>query len=309
MTSFAAFLAAIALAVLPVRTAGAGPGGPERAAGAPLRVLTSFLPMDVFTRNVVGDAPGVSVETMLPASLGCPHDYALTPGDMRKIAAADLFIANGLGMEEFLGAPVRKANPGIRIVETAAAVTPIRKAEGGPGSHGHGDASRHTWVSPRNAILQVRAIERALSDAFPGNAPVFRRNADSYVARLTALAGELESAGKRFRNRNIVTFHDAFDYLARDAGLVVVGRIEETPGQEPSAGGIRKLVRTIRERNAAAVFAEPQYPERLARIVADEAGVPLRVLDPYATGTASPSGYEDAMRKNIGMLLEALGTR
>ena len=93
---------------------------PSAGAAEPLRVLASFLPMEIFTRNVVGDAPGVTVESMLPASMGCPHDYALTPGDMKKIASADLFVANGLGMEEFLGEPVRRANPKIRIVETAA---------------------------------------------------------------------------------------------------------------------------------------------------------------------------------------------
>jgi ABC-type Zn uptake system ZnuABC Zn-binding protein ZnuA len=53
-----------------------------------LRVLTSFLPVYLFTKNVVGSVPGVSVDMMLPASLGCPHDYALVPSDMKKIAAA-----------------------------------------------------------------------------------------------------------------------------------------------------------------------------------------------------------------------------
>ena len=80
-------------------------------AAPPLRVLTSFLPIYLFTKNVAGNAPGVQVDMMLPPSLGCPHDYSLTPADMKKIAAADLFVVNGLGMEEFIGAPVRKANP------------------------------------------------------------------------------------------------------------------------------------------------------------------------------------------------------
>ena len=92
---------------------------PSVGAAEPLRVLTSFLPMEIFTRNVVGETPGVIVESMLPASLGCPHDYPLTPGDMKKIASAELFVANGVGMEEFLGEPVRRANPKIRILETA----------------------------------------------------------------------------------------------------------------------------------------------------------------------------------------------
>lgn len=276
---------------------------PPAAQGADLRVLTSFLPMDIFTRNIVGDAPGVAVKMMLPATLGCPHEYSLSPGDMRKISEADLFIANGYGMEDFLGAPIRRANPDIRIVETASSVVPLR-ARGG-----HGEINPHTWVSPRNAILQVRAIEKALSAASPGNEPVFRRNADAYVGRLEILAEKFDEAATHFRNRNIVIFHNVFDYLARDLRLTVVGWIEETPGQEPSAGEMQDLIRTIRERKAAAVFAEPQYPGRLAAMVAGEAGVPVLMLDPVATGSAMPSTYEDIMRQNLRTLAEALGNR
>jgi len=277
---------------------------PAAGAADPLRVLTSFLPMEIFTRNVVGDTPGVTVESMLPASMGCPHDYALTPGDMKKIASADLFVANGFGMEEFLGEPVRRANPRIRIVETARGVRPIRG-----GHDGSGDVNPHTWVSPRNAILQVREIEKALSAARPAAAGTFRRNADAYVSRLSALAAEFEAAAKTFQRRNIVTFHNVFEYLARDLDLTVVGEIETAPGQEPSAGEIRNLARTIRERKVPAVFSEPQYSPKLAEALAREAGVPVRVLDPVATGSTTLTAYEDAMRRNLSTLKEALSAK
>jgi len=273
---------------------------PSAGTAEPLRVLTSFLPMEIFTRNVVGDTPGVSVVSMLSPSTGCPHDYALTPGDMKKIASADLFVANGFGMEEFLGEPVRRANPKIMIVETARAVLPIR------GDRGRGEVNPHTWVSPRNAILQVREIQKALSAARPGGANAFQRNADAYVSRLTALAAEFDAAAKTFRPRNIVTFHNVFGYLARDVGLTVVGEIETAPGQEPSAGEIRNLSRTIRERKVPVVFSEPQYSPKLAETLAREAGVPVRVLDPVATGSPALTAYEEAMRRNLSTLKEAL---
>ena len=273
------------------------------AGGKPLRVLTSFLPMYLFTKNTVGSAPGVSVDMMLPASLGCPHDYALVPSDMKKIAAADLFIVNGKGMEEFLGSPVRKANPKVVVVDTSAGVKPLRNED----KDEHGEINPHTWVSPRNAILQVRAIEQALSKASPDNREIFRRNADAYVKRLEGLMEDFDQAAKRFRRRNIVTFHNVFDYLARDVGLTIVGEIEVTPGQEPSAGEVHKLIETIKAKQAAAVFGEPQYSPRLAEMVANEAGVPVRSLDPVATGSTSLTTYEDAMRGNLRVLQEVLG--
>ncbi|HEX9191890.1 MAG TPA: metal ABC transporter substrate-binding protein [Candidatus Deferrimicrobiaceae bacterium] len=291
-------LAALALSLLAF-------AHPTPSLAAPLRILASFLPMYLFSVNVVGDTPGVTVDLMLPASLGCPHDYALTPGDMRKIASADLFIANGLGMEDFLGVPVRKANPRVRVVETGASVPPLRE-EGEKNGHDHGAVNPHSWVSPKSAILQVRAIERALSESSPADAPRFRANAEAYVRRLAALSADFEAAAGTFRRRNIVTFHDVFGYLARDYGLRVVGKVETVPGQEPSAGEIRKLSRVIREEGVPVLFAEPQYPPRVAEMVAREAGIPVRVLDPVATGSTAPGAYEEAMRRNLETLAEAL---
>ena len=153
------------------------------------------------------------------------------------------------------------------------------------------------------------ARRKALSAARPVSARAFRRNADAFVSRLSALASEFEAAAKTFRRRDIVTFHNVFDYLARDLGLTVVGEIETSPGQEPSAGEIRTLSRTIRERKVPAVFSEPQYSPKLAEALAREAGVPVRVLDPVATGSPALTTYEDAMRRNLATLKEALSAR
>ena len=75
---------------------------------------------------------------MLPASLGCPHDYALVPSDMKKIAAADLFVVNGKGIEsKFLGFPVRKVNSKVVVVDTSAGVKPLRNED----KDEHGDST------------------------------------------------------------------------------------------------------------------------------------------------------------------------
>ena len=277
------------------------------AADAPLRVLTSFLPMQLFTMNVAAGVADISVDMMLPESLGCPHNYALTTSDMRKIAGADIFIANGMGMENFLDAIVRKANPRLLVIETASSVPPLRITEKERhAGHAHENKNPHTWVNPKNAILQVRAIEKALGDASPKNRERFRANADAYARRLESLDREYREASAKFRKRNIVTFHNVFDYMAQEYGLTVVGRIEDVPGQEPSAGEIRALLQTIREKEVPAIFAEPQNTERIIDIIAREAGIPVFRLDPVVTGQAALTSYEDAMRLNLKTLTKLL---
>jgi zinc transport system substrate-binding protein len=274
------------------------------------RVLCSFLPIWIFTRNVVGDRPGVTVNVLIPGSQG-PHDYQLSPNDMLRINDADLFIINGLHLDDFIANTARKVRPGLKIVAAADAVTPIYvsaegywKPEGGDDEDE--DVNPHAFASPGDAAKMVSRIGEALAEADPAGAEVYRQNARAYSQQLTSLADRFRAVVKAAPNKNIVTFHNAFDYLARDAGLVIAGVIETAPGQEPSAQDLARLIQNIKDSHAAAVFSEPQFSPRLAQVVAKEAGVNLFILDPVATGEQDPGYYMAAMKKNLEALKTAL---
>jgi len=104
-----------------------------------VHVLCSFFPMYVFTKNVVGDVKDTSVELMLPAQSGCPHDYDLTPEDVKKIGNADLYIMNGDGLESFGEKQVKAANPKVEIVDTSVGVEHFHHGEGSE-EHDHDHA-------------------------------------------------------------------------------------------------------------------------------------------------------------------------
>ncbi|MGB9597351.1 MAG: metal ABC transporter substrate-binding protein, partial [Candidatus Poribacteria bacterium] len=175
--------------------------------------------------------------------------------------------------------------------------------------HHHGAYNPHIWVSPKLAIIQVKNIQKALADADPSNAKLYLTNANKYIEKLNSISNELINASKTFKNRKIITFHDAFDYFARDFGLEVVGVIEVVPGQEPSAGELSKLIKMIKETKAGAIFSEPQYSEKVAITLSKETKVLIYQLDPSATGDGKPDTYEKIMRKNIEVLKKALGDK
>ena len=293
---------------------GCGRASETPARGKELRVLTSTFPMTLFTRAVAAGREGIVVESMLPGSMGCPHDYVLTPEDMRRIADADVLVANGLGMENYLGAPVERANPHITVLDSSKGVAGrlrMTPEEGAGDEHGHGEFNPHLFASPRTAAAVVRNIAAELATVDPAGAEVYRRNAEAYAAKLDALADELAAAGKKLRLRKIVTQHAVFDYLARDAGLEIVAVIEEMPGQEPSAAQMLDIVKRIKAGGAAAVFTEPQYPPKVAETIAKEAGVPVAGLDPVASGPddAPLDYYETVMRRNLDTLKKTLGVK
>ena len=67
-----------------------------------VKIVTSFYPIYIETINITKGIDGVVVENMTKPQTGCLHDYQMTPADMKKLENANIFIANGAGMESFL---------------------------------------------------------------------------------------------------------------------------------------------------------------------------------------------------------------
>jgi zinc transport system substrate-binding protein len=266
------------------------------AARDPLRVVTSFYPVYVATLNVTGDLPGVEVSLMAPPHVGCLHDYQITPADLRRLSEADLLLANGAGMENFLER-LAAEQPGLRVVRVSDGIELI-------------DGNPHVWVGTVGARRQLENIARALSEADPGRAAEFQANARRYDERLERLGRDMKAAMAAYEGTPIVTFHEAFPYLARELGLRVAGTIQREPGTEPAAGELAETVRTVRRTGVKALFVEPQFSDRAAQVIARETGAAVYVLDPVVTGPAEPAqareAYVAAMEGNLAVLRAAL---
>lgn len=285
------------------------------AAETALKILTTTFPLYQITRNITAGSDRITVDLMIPAQLGCPHDYALIPRDMQKLAAADVLIINGLGMEEFLGAPVQKAHPGLKIIDSSRGIEPIlsyREMESDAHEQHQHDrgANPHLFASPRMVALLAKNIAAQLAAIDSADAKLLAANAQTYAQRMDRLADDCAALGKRLKNNRIVTQHGIFDYLAHDMGLDVVAVVQAHAGQEPSASEILRIVTMIKKQKAGAIFTEPQYPQAIGKTIAKEAGIAAATLDPGATGPeqAPLDYYEQVMRVNLATLEKTLGS-
>ena len=259
---------------------------------AKLRVLTSFLPVYCFTASIAGDL--AEVENLLPANVG-PHDYQFAPRDLRKLSAAQLFVVNGHGMEDWLAKDrLITELPHIHL----------------PGEHAHhhdGGPNPHLWLDPTLAAHAVTNILSALQKADPKNAAAYAANAARYVERLHALDRDLAAALAPAKGRRIVTYHHAFPYFTRRYGLELIGAIEEVPDVEPSPKYLTALQKVIREKDVKIIFTEPQFSPKIAQRIAKDTGVPLAELDTLETGPLKPTAYEEGLRRNLSTVQKHLG--
>lgn len=285
--------------------------------GEPLRVVTSFYPLHIFALNLLDGVPDVVLENLTHPTTGCLHDYQLLASDMKTLAQADALIINGGGMENFLD-DVTAQFPSLAIIDSSTGIELIAEeslmhhegeTEEEHAGHDHGEYNAHIWLDPANAMRMCVTISMELSRLLPEHSAQIASNMAAYVARLSALDGELREQLSKLDRRDIVTFHEAFPYFAKAYGLNVVAVLALEPEEALTPAMLSELVRRVKEANLPPLFTEPQYEDRAARAVAQETGAPVFELDPVVTGDGAKDAYERVMRRNAQTLLEALGSK
>ena len=266
-----------------------------------LKIVTSFYPMYLEVMNITRGVEGVEVVNMTPPQTGCLHDYQLTPEDMKTLETADIFVINGLGMESFMD-KVIEARPNLKIIDASDTpkIVPIME-EGTP--------NPHVWLSITYAIEQVKNISSKLCELDPKHVEAYKRHTLDYVDELTTLRDELQLSLALLPNKDIVTFHEAFPYLAKELGLNVVAVIEREPGTEPTPQELADTIDKINALPVKVIFTEPQYSPKAAETIARETGAKIFELDPIVTGEAKPENlldYVERMLNNVVTLAKAL---
>jgi ABC-type Zn uptake system ZnuABC Zn-binding protein ZnuA len=275
-------------------------GSSGKSASGQVRVVTSLNLFADLIQHVGGDK--VQVTALVPADAD-PHTYEPVPSQVAKVAQADVVLINGLNLEQTLHDLIfNNVRGGVQVVEMSSGLPTI------VGNASAGEAvNPHMWLNVQNATRYVESIRDALIAADPQDADTFRANATAYLAELDALDKEFQAAIQTIptENRKLVTFHDAYPYLAQRYGLTLIGFVVQSEGKEASAQDIANLIDEVRAQHVRTVFAEPQFNPQLLDTVANDAHVQVKQLlsDAY---TGNVHSYVDLIRFDEQNLVEGL---
>lgn len=285
------------------------------------KVLASFPPLYCFAANLIG--PEAAVLSLLTTT--GPHDYHVTPDAAITVKGADLFLVNGLGLDDQFTGRLRNSsgNLNLHYVELGKAVPPEsrrklteaeRQHDHHGHSHAHGTHDPHVWLGIPEAILMVERLRDELKRVDPAHAADYDRRAVDYVARLRTLheTGKKDLVSLKPEQRRLVTMHDSLYYFARAFDLKIVGSLQSHAGVELDAVDMKKLIDLCKTENVAAITVEPQYPKNSAETLRKELGAntpKLVVLDTLETaepGELNADWYELKMRQNLKNLADGL---
>jgi ABC-type Zn uptake system ZnuABC Zn-binding protein ZnuA len=294
-------LALVIAVLVALLLAGCGGGAASPSGSDALRVVTTTTVFADLVEQVGG--PDVTVHSLVPKG-GEVHTFDPTPRGFEQVARAQLLVANGLGLDDWLVKVARDTGTTAPVVTLADGV-PVDRLLGADG----GTPNPHLWLDVALGRRYVAHIADALATADPAHAAGYRERAGAYDQRLAALDATIrdELAAIPEDRRKVISFHDAFPYFAHAYGLEIAGTIVDAPGQDPSAGEVAKLVDAVKTNGVAAVIAEAQFNADLVRTLADETGAQV-VTDLYDDTLGDPpvDSYEAMLTWDAERLTEAL---
>ena len=308
MMSFVAMLVLLAAGCAADRDTSSTTSGAEQGSTGPTVVVTTTVWGDV-ARNIVGEN-GV-VEVLMPLGAD-PHGFQASSQQVAAIHAADLVIANGLGLEGGLLEVLAAAeNDGANIVAVAPRLDPI--PFGSDDADHEEDRDPHVWMDPIRVAEGARIIGRELAAIAPNIDWVGR--ADTYAATLLSTDGAIEDtlASIAPERRRMVTNHDALGYFADRYGFAIIGTV--VPGgsslADPSSAELADLVETMRREDVNVIFAETTQSAALAEAVASELGEEVQVVELYTGSLGEPGSGADTvagmLATNTRRIADALG--
>jgi zinc transport system substrate-binding protein len=245
------------------------------AAASPVEVVTSIPPLAMIVRQIGGDR--VSVRSILPAASD-PHTFEPRPSDAAAVARARIVVSLGSAIDDWLGDAL--AAPDGAIVVRLDLDVAADEAHEHEHEHDH-ESDPHVWLDPAwvrdNAIAPVH---RALAEADPDGAAGYGAAARAMSEEMLDLEAEVRESLSLATTRSFLAWHPAWSHFAERFHLVPVGGLGDTDGREPSMKAMAETMRAARAAGVRAVLIEPQMDPRHARVLADELGIPILVVDP-----------------------------
>ncbi len=301
------------------------------ASGKKSIVCTTFPEYD-WIMNVLGKRVSKFDVTLLQDNGTDLHSYQPSIKDIAKISKADLFVYVGGESDEWVEKVLAKSSNKNQVVlnmmdvlgdkvREEEIVEGMQKEEDEhhhEGEHHHEEEpeyDEHVWLSLKNAIDLTKVLSEKIQKLDFENADFYKKNAENYVASLSALDSEFEKAVAS-ANKKTVLFGDRypFRYLTDDYGLkyfaAFVGCSAES---EASFETVVFLAKKVDELDLNAILTIEKSDKKIAKtIVSNTKSKNQEILEMDSLQSITKSdikngrNYLSAMKKNLEVLKKAL---
>ncbi|EGU47235.1 hypothetical protein VII00023_13457 [Vibrio ichthyoenteri ATCC 700023] len=264
-------------------------------------VLTSIKPIQMITQELMVD---IGKPDVLLNSNASPHDYALRPSDVKKVASADLVIWFGHDLEPFLEKVVEKQEHVLELSKIdGLSLREFAAGHADHDGHDHGSHDPHFWLGVQPTQQVAKAITESLKQLDAEHAAQYEINYQRFTQQLTAQHTQIVERLAPVKQVGYFVFHDAYGYFEQDYDLNHLGHFTVSPDRKPGAKTLIRIRSALADKQAKCVFTEPQFTPAVVESVVRGSESKVGVLDPVASQIEVKKGsyftFIDQMASNF----------
>jgi len=257
-------------------------GGCSPTGASKLKVVTSTSLLASILERVGGDR--VDVVNIIPPAQ-CPGHFDVKPGDIQKLADADLFLLHGWQGEMFSQDLIASAdNPDLTVIKI--------NIEG-------------NWMTPPVQLKAVDEITAILNQVDAENSSRYQKSAAELKYKIEAKGAEIES---RLANADLsrvnVMCADMLVGFVKWAGFNTVATYGRPDSLTPQV--VKKLVDKAKEAEVALIIDNLQSGQDAGKGIAEELGCKRVILSNFPGGFDNTETWEKAIDRNVELLLEII---
>jgi len=242
------------------------------------RIMVTIEPQRYFASQLADTL--FIVETMVPPGTS-PETYDPSPNQMADLAHAKAYFCIGyIGFEQAWIDKIKANQPHVKFFDNSRDVSLIKADAPAQSEHHQGNIDPHIWSSPKEALVIVQNMYKALVEIDPVHKTNYTENFKKLTKKIAATDEKITNILKSSSQKAFVIYHPALSYFARDYGLTQYSI--ENDGKEPSPEQLKKLVETVKNLGVKTIFVQQEFDRKNAETVAQEAGCKLVVINPLS---------------------------
>jgi len=247
-----------------------------------LKVVTSTSLLASVVERVGGDR--VDVVNIIPPAQ-CPGHFDVKPGDIQKLADADLFLLHGWQGEMFAQELITSANnPDLTVVKIDI---------------------KGNWMTPSVQLAAIDEITAILGQVDAKNSSAYQESAAGYKDKIEAKEAEIEAklAQANLSDVNVMCAEMLIGFVEW-VGCNLVASYGRPDSLTPQV--VKELVDKGRAAKATLIIDNLQSGRDAGAGIAEELGCKRLILSNFPGGFDNTETWEKAIDRNIELLLETI---
>jgi len=163
----------------------------------------------------------------------------------------------------------------------------------------------HSWLSLKNAEIEVRNIKDALVEADPTNKAYYEKNCKDYTDQLENLYQKYQTKFATVERKDFVTGHAAFSYFCRDFGLQQNSVEDVFAEGEPNAAQLAELIEYSKKHQVKTIFVEDMVSPAVSQTLANEVGAEVQTIYTMESHE-DQKNYLERMQDNLDKIYSSL---